>query len=76
MLKATAIIALEDGSVFEGWSCGYPKNVAGEAIFNTGMSGYQEVITDPSYYRQIIIFTYPHIGNVGINDYDNESNAC
>lgn len=68
-----AILALEDGTVFNGTSHGYSKDVAGEIVFNTGTTGYQEIITDPSYNQQIVVFTYPHIGNVGTNPDDNES---
>ena len=69
-----AILALEDGSVFYGSGFGKEKFDVGELVFNTSMSGYQEIITDPSYKKQIITFTHPHIGNTGINNEDNESN--
>ena len=69
-----AILLLEDGSVLEGIGFGEKELSAGEIVFNTSMSGYQEIITDPSYAKQIIAFTHPHIGNTGINDEDNESN--
>ena len=69
-----AILILEDGSVIEGVGFGAMEPSVGEIIFNTSMSGYQEIITDPSYAKQIIAFTHPHIGNTGINDEDNESN--
>ena len=69
-----AILALEDGSVFYGSGFGKEKFDVGELVFNTSMSGYQEIITDPSYKKQIITFTHPHIGNTGINNDDNESN--
>jgi carbamoyl-phosphate synthase small subunit len=69
-----AILALEDGSVFYGQGFGKEKFDVGELVFNTSMSGYQEIITDPSYKKQIITFTHPHIGNTGINNDDNESN--
>ena len=69
-----AILALEDGSVFYGRGFGKEKFDVGELVFNTSMSGYQEIITDPSYKKQIITFTHPHIGNTGINNDDNESN--
>ena len=69
-----AILAFEDGSVFYGKGFGKEKFDVGELVFNTSMSGYQEIITDPSYKKQIITFTHPHIGNTGINDQDNESN--
>jgi len=68
-----AALALEDGTVFEGWSFGYPGEKAGELVFNTSMSGYQEILTDPSYKGQIVIMTYPLIGNYGVNDADIES---
>jgi carbamoyl-phosphate synthase small subunit len=68
-----AILALEDGTVFRGRSFGALGQSSGEVVFNTSMTGYQEIITDPSYARQIITFTYPHIGNTGINLEDMES---
>ena len=68
-----AILALEDGSIFYGEGFGEEKIDVGELVFNTSMTGYQEIITDPSYKKQIITFTHPHIGNTGINDEDNES---
>ena len=68
-----AILALEDGSIFYGEGFGEEKIEVGEIVFNTSMTGYQEIITDPSYKKQIITFTHPHIGNTGINDDDNES---
>ena len=68
-----AILVLEDGSVMEGIGFGSKQQSVGEIVFNTSMSGYQEIITDPSYAKQIIAFTHPHIGNTGINDEDNES---
>ncbi len=67
------ILALEDGSTFVGHGIGAKKVAIGEIVFNTSMSGYQEIITDPSYCKQIITFTHPHIGNTGINSEDNES---
>ncbi len=70
----SAILLLEDGMLFKGLSFGASGTITGEIVFNTGMTGYQEVITDPSYYGQLITFTYPEIGNTGINDEDNESN--
>ena len=69
----SAILLLEDGTYFEGLSFGAVGTITGEVVFNTGMSGYQEVITDPSYYGQLITFTYPEIGNTGVNSEDNES---
>ncbi len=68
-----AILALEDGTVFSGISIGADGHSTGEVVFNTALTGYQEILTDPSYARQIITLTYPHIGNVGINDEDEES---
>jgi len=68
-----AFLALADGRVFHGVSLGYIGNTVGEVCFNTSMTGYQEILTDPSYTDQIITFTYPHIGNVGINEVDMES---
>ncbi len=73
MQQKPAILALQDGSLFEGISIGAEGQASGEVVFNTSMSGYQEILTDPSYAQQIITFTYPHIGNTGINDEDNES---
>ena len=71
--KCSAILLLQDGTFFEGISFGAVGTISGEVVFNTGMTGYQEVITDPSYYGQLITFTYPEIGNTGINSDDNES---
>ncbi len=68
-----AVLALSDGSVFEGVSIGIDGVSAGEVVFNTAMSGYQEILTDPSYRQQIVTLTYPHIGNVGANPEDAES---
>jgi carbamoyl-phosphate synthase small subunit len=70
-----AILALEDGTVFEGVSFGSPGEKAGEIVFNTSMSGYQEILTDPSYKGQIVVMTYPLIGNYGINEEDIESST-
>jgi len=70
---SSAKLLLEDGTYFEGISFGALGTISGEVVFNTGMTGYQEVITDPSYYGQLITFTYPEIGNTGINSEDNES---
>ena len=69
-----AILALEDGTVFNGLSIGVSGRATGEVVFNTAMSGYQEILTDPSYFRQLVTLTYPHIGNVGTNSDDSESN--
>lgn len=68
-----AIVALEDGKIFEGTSFGSPGESVGEVVFNTSMTGYQEILTDPSYSSQIVTLTYPLIGNYGINDADIES---
>jgi carbamoyl-phosphate synthase small subunit len=68
-----AILALEDGSIFEGRSFGFAGEKAGEVVFNTSMTGYQEILTDPSYKGQIVIMTYPLIGNYGVNEEDVES---
>ncbi len=68
-----AILALEDGRTFTGRSFGAPGEVSGEVVFNTSMSGYQEILTDPSYAGQIVVMTYPHIGNYGTNEDDQES---
>jgi carbamoyl-phosphate synthase small subunit len=68
-----AILALEDGRTFAGSSFGAPGETSGEVVFNTSMSGYQEILTDPSYAGQIVVMTYPHIGNYGTNPEDEES---
>ncbi len=68
-----AILALEDGTIFRGLSIGVPGQALGEVVFNTAMTGYQEILTDPSYFRQLVTLTYPHIGNVGTNSDDFES---
>lgn len=68
-----AILVLEDGSVFHGSSIGFDGQAIGEVVFNTAMTGYQEILTDPSYAKQIVTLTYPHIGNTGINSEDVES---
>lgn len=72
--KLPAILVLADGTKFRGFSIGASGHTVGEVVFNTSMTGYQEIISDPSYAEQIISFTYPHIGNVGINEEDFESN--
>jgi len=69
----SALLALEDGSLFYGESVGVPGQAVGEVVFNTAMTGYQEILTDPSYARQIVTLTYPHIGNTGANPEDMES---
>ncbi len=68
-----AVLALADGTVFRGHAIGAAGRSVGEVVFNTAMTGYQEILTDPSYCRQIVTLTYPHIGNVGVNDEDDES---
>jgi len=72
-LAQSALLVLEDGSFFKGESIGVPGTSVGEVVFNTAMTGYQEILTDPSYARQIVTLTYPHIGNTGTNPEDNES---
>ena len=72
-MSQPAILALEDGSVFRGRSIGAAGQSSGEVVFNTAMTGYQEILTDPSYCQQMVTLTYPHIGNTGINNEDNES---
>ena len=69
----SAVLVLADGAVFSGRSIGARGFSAGEVVFNTAMTGYQEILTDPSYCRQIVTLTYPHIGNTGINAEDEES---
>ena len=68
-----ALLALQDGTVFRGQSIGASGQSCGEVVFNTAMTGYQEILTDPSYSRQMVTLTYPHIGNTGCNEQDNES---
>lgn len=72
-MNKPALLMLEDGTVFKGVSIGADGCSAGEVVFNTSLTGYQEILSDPSYARQIVTLTYPHIGNVGTNDEDNES---
>jgi carbamoyl-phosphate synthase small subunit len=72
--KITAVLVLADGSVFWGYGFGKTGTTVGEVCFNTSMTGYQEILTDPSYAGQIINFTFPHIGNVGVNEDDEEAN--
>jgi carbamoyl-phosphate synthase small subunit len=74
-LIQAATLALEDGSLFTGISIGIPGQAVGEVVFNTAMTGYQEILTDPSYAKQIVTLTYPHIGNTGTNAEDMESAA-
>ncbi|MCA3563374.1 MAG: glutamine-hydrolyzing carbamoyl-phosphate synthase small subunit [Methylocystis sp.] len=71
--KTTGVLVLADGTIIEGMGLGATGEAAGEVCFNTAMTGYQEIITDPSYAGQIITFTFPHIGNVGVNDHDIET---
>jgi carbamoyl-phosphate synthase small subunit len=70
---ASAYLVLDDGRIFEGSSWAATGKSFGEAVFQTGMTGYQETLTDPSYHKQIVVMTAPHIGNTGVNDFDNES---
>ena len=72
-MTPTALLALEDGTIFEGVSVGAPGLSVGEVVFNTAMTGYQEILTDPSYARQLVTLTYPHIGNTGCTDQDDEA---
>lgn len=72
-MAGSAVLALEDGSVFHGIAIGAEGSSSGEVVFNTSMTGYQEILTDPSYSKQIVTLTYPHIGNTGTNEEDNES---
>lgn len=72
-MKYPALLALADGSLFHGYSIGAAGQSVGEVVFNTAMTGYQEILTDPSYHKQLVTLTYPHIGNVGINQEDVES---
>src|SRR5213595_3313796 len=71
--KPTALLVLADGTVLEGFGLGAEGKAVGEVCFNTAMTGYEEILTDPSYAGQIITFTFPHIGNVGTNDEDIET---
>ena len=72
-MTVPALLALEDGSIFRGVAIGAPGEAVGEVVFNTALTGYQEILTDPSYAEQIVTLTYPHIGNVGVNEEDAES---
>ena len=74
-MTTPAVLALEDGTVFRGVAIGASGTATGEVVFNTAMTGYQEILTDPSYARQIVTLTYPHIGNTGTNPEDLESNS-
>ncbi len=71
--RPPAVLVLEDGRCYRGRAFGAVGTTTGEAVFNTGMTGYQETLTDPSYHRQVVIMTFPHIGNTGINEEDQES---
>ncbi len=72
-MRKSALLVLEDGSLFQGESIGVDGHAQGEVVFNTSITGYQEILTDPSYCQQIITLTYPHIGNVGTNRGDEEA---
>ena len=74
-MKQNAVLALEDGSLFWGKSIGAEGSTVGEVVFNTSMTGYQEILTDPSYAKQMVTLTYPHIGNTGTNPEDEEANS-
>ncbi|MET9971145.1 carbamoyl-phosphate synthase domain-containing protein, partial [Streptomyces sp. NPDC006356] len=71
--KVPAVLVLEDGRIFRGRAYGAVGVTFGEAVFSTGMTGYQETLTDPSYHRQVVVMTAPHVGNTGVNDEDPES---
>ncbi|MEH6458903.1 glutamine-hydrolyzing carbamoyl-phosphate synthase small subunit [Chitinimonas sp. JJ19] len=73
--RSKALLALADGTLFHGTSIGADGHTVGEVVFNTALTGYQEILTDPSYCKQIVTLTYPHIGNVGVNREDAESNG-
>ena len=75
MTTTPALLVLADGSIFHGISIGYHGKTSGEIVFNTAMTGYQEILTDPSYRKQIVTLTYPHIGNTGTNHEDTEGNG-
>lgn len=72
---ATGVLALADGTVLQGIGVGHVGHAVGEVCFNTAMTGYQEILTDPSYMAQIVTFTFPHVGNVGVNQQDISSSA-
>jgi len=69
-LSRMGFLVLEDGTIYEGVYFGARDRVMGEVVFNTGMTGYQEILTDPSYYGQIVVMTFPLVGNYGINEVD------
>jgi carbamoyl-phosphate synthase small subunit len=73
--RPPAILALSDGTVFMGQSVGHDGQTVGEVVFNTSMTGYQEILTDPSYCQQIVTLTYPHIVNYGTNEEDVENSV-
>ena len=73
LVSRKAILALQDGTLFHGSAIGSDGLSAGEVVFNTAMTGYQEILTDPSYCQQLVTLTYPHIGNTGVNDEDEEA---
>ena len=73
--KAKAVLLLQDGKVFEGKAAGAIGTTTGEICFNTGMTGYQEIFTDPSYYGQVIVMNNAHIGNYGVNENEVESDS-
>src|SRR6201988_319933 len=72
-MAATAVLALADGTIFRGQSIGAKGNTTGEVVFNTALTGYQEILTDPSYARQIVTLTYAHVGNTGVTPEDLEA---
>ena len=72
-INSTAILILENGACFNGYGFGYEGTATGEVCFNTSITGYQEIMSDPSYAEQIISFTFPHVGNAGTNKEDHES---
>ena len=74
-MTTPAVLALEDGTIFRGVSIGAAGTATGEVVFNTSMTGYQEILTDPSYARQIVTLTNPHVGNTGTNSDDLESSS-
>lgn len=74
-MRKRALLVLEDGSIFHGESIGVDGKTVGEVVFNTALTGYQEILTDPSYAKQLVTLTYPHIGNVGVNVEDEEANT-
>ena len=74
-MTKSAMLVLEDGTVFKGTAIGAEGTAVGEVVFNTSMTGYQEILTDPSYAEQIVTLTYPHIGNTGTNSEDEESST-